>query len=90
MWKNRSDVPLPAKFVEVFVIAVDAPYRVRCGPAASFLKPSDCLREVTPPLRKHGESQENDGETGSRCLHKALLAQGRGVADEHVTMDTHT
>ena len=27
-----------------------------------------------PPLRKHQESQKNDGQTGSRCLDKAVLA----------------
>ena len=27
-----------------------------------------CARYLPPPLRKHQESQENDGETGSRCL----------------------
>ena len=28
-----------------------------------------------PPLRKHQESQKNDGQTGSRCLEKAVLAR---------------
>ena len=27
------------------------------------------------PLRKHQESQENDGQTGSRCLDKVVLPQ---------------
>ena len=27
-----------------------------------------------PPLRKHTENQENDGQTGSQCLDKAVLA----------------
>ena len=27
------------------------------------------------PLRKHQESQENDGQTRSRCLDKAVLAR---------------
>ena len=27
-----------------------------------------------PPLRKHRESQENNGQTGSRCLDKPVLA----------------
>ena len=31
-----------------------------------------------PPLRKHQENQECDGQTGSWCLDKAVLAQGRG------------
>ena len=30
------------------------------------------------PLRKHQESQESDGQTGSWCLDKAVLAQGGG------------
>ena len=31
---------------------------------------------ATPPspLRKHQESHESDGQTGSRCLDKAVLA----------------
>ena len=28
-----------------------------------------------PPLRKHQESQKNDGQTGSQCLDKAVLAR---------------
>ena len=28
-----------------------------------------------PPLHKHPESQKNDGQTGSRCLDKAVLAR---------------
>ena len=28
-----------------------------------------------PPLRKHQESQESDGQTGSWCLDKAVLAR---------------
>ena len=31
-----------------------------------------CL-PTPPPLHKHQESQENDGQTGSRCLDKAVL-----------------
>ena len=31
-----------------------------------------------PPLCKHQESQESDGQTGSWCLDKAVLAQGGG------------
>ena len=32
-------------FVQVFVVAVDAPYRVYHGPSVSFLKPRHCLGE---------------------------------------------
>ena len=31
-----------------------------------------------PPLRKHQPGQESDGQTGSWCLDKAVLAQGGG------------
>ena len=31
-----------------------------------------------PPLRKHQPSQESDGQTGSWCLDKAVLAQWGG------------
>ena len=31
---------------------------------------------IPPPLRKHLESQENDGHNGSWCLDKAVLARG--------------
>ena len=32
------------------------------------------LYPPSPPLRKHQESLENDGPTGSRCLDKAVVA----------------
>ena len=31
------------------------------------------LKLYPPPLRKHQESQENDGQTGSQCLDKVML-----------------
>ena len=37
--------------------------------------PRDPLERIPPPpLRKHQESQKSDGQTGSRCLEKAVLA----------------
>ena len=41
--------------------------------------PEPCSKwDVPPPsaLRKHQEIQENDGQTGSWCLDKAVLACG--------------
>ena len=34
-----------------------------------------CSSTPPPPLRKHQESQESDGKTGSRCSDKAVLAR---------------
>ena len=33
-----------------------------------------------PPLRKHQENQKNDGQTGSRCLDKAVLARSNDIS----------
>ena len=35
----------------------------------------ECQKCTPPPLHKHAESQENDGQTRSRCLDKAVLAR---------------
>ena len=51
----------------------------RAYPASSPSFVQATLRYPPPlPLRKHAESQENDGQTGSPCLDKTVLAQGEG------------
>ena len=59
-------------------------YRIHCGkgrradlpPFALFLgRPVHQIHYTHPPLRKHQEIQKNDGQTGSRCLDKAVLAR---------------
>ena len=40
-----------------------------------FLQAMRHEKPTPPPLRKHQESQKNDGQTGSQCLDKAVLAR---------------